>query len=313
MAATVSTENGNMFQCSWRHSVTMGKIRSGNVQASSFNSTGQRRDDTGLLYDNARYYDPSRGQFVSSDSMVADLSNPATLNRYAYAFNNPLRYTDPSGHCNVDGTDGDDPAACADQVDQLGAYGVTVGYYAVGLWSLLELTTMLDALKRFANAFGWDTAQFRAQIGDVLVHQVRTDTTKSLLGQNPAAAWPHPAEGRTHILFAQDAMYDSAGNFNAAFFTSTVIHEFAHAWDFNTNSRNSVSLMRLTGARVRAGDSSVKMTSYGRTNRWEAWAEAVTSTVLQTNEVDEGTKQHVHDIADGCTRTCNPYVGSAWK
>ena len=32
-----------------------GKIRSGNVQASTFNYTGQRRDDTGLLYDNARY------------------------------------------------------------------------------------------------------------------------------------------------------------------------------------------------------------------------------------------------------------------
>ena len=29
----------------------------------------------------------------------ADITNPQSLNKYAYTFNNPLRYTDPNGHC----------------------------------------------------------------------------------------------------------------------------------------------------------------------------------------------------------------------
>ena len=29
--------------------------------------------------------------------------NPQSLNRYSYSYSNPLRYTDPSGHCATDG------------------------------------------------------------------------------------------------------------------------------------------------------------------------------------------------------------------
>jgi hypothetical protein len=36
---------------------------------------------------------------VSADSIVPGAGNPQALNRYAYVFNNPLRYVDPSGHC----------------------------------------------------------------------------------------------------------------------------------------------------------------------------------------------------------------------
>ena len=34
--------------------------------------TGQKQDATGLLYYNARYYDPSLGQFLSPDTLVPD-------------------------------------------------------------------------------------------------------------------------------------------------------------------------------------------------------------------------------------------------
>jgi RHS repeat-associated protein len=60
---------------------------------------GERGDDeTGLVYLNARYYDPDVGRFVSADTIVPDQLNPQALNRYAYAYNNPLSYVDPSGH-----------------------------------------------------------------------------------------------------------------------------------------------------------------------------------------------------------------------
>jgi RHS repeat-associated protein len=63
------------------------------------NYTGQRLDSTGLLFYNARYYDPQIGKFISSDTIVPNAANPQTYNRYGYAYNNPLKYTDATGHC----------------------------------------------------------------------------------------------------------------------------------------------------------------------------------------------------------------------
>jgi hypothetical protein len=125
------------------------------------------KDDTGLLFYGARYYDPTLGRFASADSIVPGMAsgkggmaatlgqddnaalrpltvdfheptfsaglakenaftqakgfwfqlsdqdrqqakvcagpgNPQALNRYSYVLDNPLRYTDPSGHGVVD-------------------------------------------------------------------------------------------------------------------------------------------------------------------------------------------------------------------
>ena len=63
--------------------------------------TGQKRDATGLLYYNARYYDPALGTFISPDSLVPDPGRVISYNRFLYARGNPLKYTDPSGHIAV--------------------------------------------------------------------------------------------------------------------------------------------------------------------------------------------------------------------
>ena len=60
--------------------------------------TGQRLDQTGLYFYNARFYDATIGRFASADSIVPDYKNPQELNRYTYCLNNPLKYTDPTGH-----------------------------------------------------------------------------------------------------------------------------------------------------------------------------------------------------------------------
>ncbi len=54
-----------------------------------------------LYFAQARFYDPWTGQFTQADSIVPDPGNPQSLNRYSYVYNNPLRYTDPSGYCIV--------------------------------------------------------------------------------------------------------------------------------------------------------------------------------------------------------------------
>jgi RHS repeat-associated protein len=55
-------------------------------------------DGVGLIYMNARYYVPSLGRFASADTLVPDPTNPQSFNRYSYVHNNPLIYTDPTGH-----------------------------------------------------------------------------------------------------------------------------------------------------------------------------------------------------------------------
>jgi len=60
--------------------------------------TGQRLDGTGLYYYGARYYDPVIGRFISPDTVGPNPTNPQSLNKYSYCFNNPLVYTDPTGN-----------------------------------------------------------------------------------------------------------------------------------------------------------------------------------------------------------------------
>jgi len=64
-----------------------------------FKYTGKERDnDTGLYFYEARYYDPFLGRFISADTIVPDPLDPQAFNRYSYAGNNPIIYSDPTGH-----------------------------------------------------------------------------------------------------------------------------------------------------------------------------------------------------------------------
>lgn len=152
-----------------------GEERLGNLTATTDrNYTGQRKDDTGLLFYNARYYDAKLGRFLSADSIVPGSSsgkggmgsigadggaattltvdfheeqfalaagaenaftrekgfgfesdekgkyqggpsNLQALNRYSYVLNNPLRYTDPTGHAIFGGNeDAGYASSCSD-------------------------------------------------------------------------------------------------------------------------------------------------------------------------------------------------------
>src|SRR5262249_27321427 len=53
----------------------------------------KEKDGTGFYDFGARMYDPVIGRFLSADSITADGPN-----RYEYVHNNPLGYTDPTGH-----------------------------------------------------------------------------------------------------------------------------------------------------------------------------------------------------------------------
>jgi RHS repeat-associated protein len=52
----------------------------------------------GLINMNARLYDPVAGKMISPDNYVANIYSSQAYNRYNYANNNPLVYTDPDGN-----------------------------------------------------------------------------------------------------------------------------------------------------------------------------------------------------------------------
>jgi RHS repeat-associated protein len=77
-----------------------GDMRSGSLNSTDYRFTGQRNESSINLYlMGVRWYDPYLGRWIQPDTIVPDIVNPQNLNRYSYVLNNPLRYTDPSGHC----------------------------------------------------------------------------------------------------------------------------------------------------------------------------------------------------------------------
>ena len=52
---------------------------------------------TGIIHMNGRVYDPALGRFLQPDPIVQNPGYSQNFNRYAYVFNNPLAFTDPSG------------------------------------------------------------------------------------------------------------------------------------------------------------------------------------------------------------------------
>ena len=54
-------------------------------------------DINGLCYMRARYYSPDMRRFVNADVIHGEISEAITLNRYAYAYANPVSFVDPIG------------------------------------------------------------------------------------------------------------------------------------------------------------------------------------------------------------------------
>ncbi len=75
---------------------------SGNSLINEVQYTGAIYDElTGLLYLNARFYDPATGRFISQDTYRGERDDTGTWHLYAYCANDPVNYVDPSGHVAV--------------------------------------------------------------------------------------------------------------------------------------------------------------------------------------------------------------------
>jgi RHS repeat-associated protein len=95
---------------------------------------------TGLDYDNARYYDPVTGMFISADDIQG---NAQGMNPYAYVAGNPKTYVDPSGHMITD-NDFDAAESMGPTNGGGGGGGPDLGalvavFYAIHMW-MVEIT-----------------------------------------------------------------------------------------------------------------------------------------------------------------------------
>ncbi|GGY57285.1 RHS repeat-associated core domain-containing protein [Parvularcula lutaonensis] len=103
---SASAATDNLGFVTWRESYTpFGEVRNnpaGNQDETGF--TGHVWDQaTGLVYAQARFYNPVTARFLSSDSVGFMAAGPRYFNRYAYVKNDPVNATDPSGRCSVRG------------------------------------------------------------------------------------------------------------------------------------------------------------------------------------------------------------------
>jgi RHS repeat-associated protein len=105
--ASVITDSAGNIKAESDYYPWGGELQFSNNDTNHFKFGGHEQDsETGLYNYGARYYSNGLGRFISADWSAkpvpvpyADLSNPQTLNQYAYVGGNPASKADPDGHC----------------------------------------------------------------------------------------------------------------------------------------------------------------------------------------------------------------------
>jgi RHS repeat-associated protein len=94
----------------------------------------------GLMFYNARWYDPALSRFPQPDSIIPDLYSPQDWDRYSYARNNPLKYVDPDGHRPCD-----EERGCGEPVDE---FQLRLGRSYEGNWDTKAQQKNQDKLNK---------------------------------------------------------------------------------------------------------------------------------------------------------------------
>ncbi len=205
-----------------------------------FTFTGQRADTTGLMYYRARYYSSYLNRWIQPDTIVPQPGNPQDLNRFSYTRNNPLRYTDPTGHCLNDGSDPDCMAVYNGIIATLGGQfnvadlwkwdkarlqglegWVNRGVRFVGNWHADNVGIVMDALNATQTSLGGSTDAALGLNHGTLTYRRGIDDAQ--LGPNVAGAAVF--DGKNQIAF-------SSGDLGLAL----VLHETGHQVDWHVGN-----------------------------------------------------------------------------
>ena len=103
----------------------------------------------GLMFYNARWYDPALGRMVQADTIVP--GGVQGLDRYAYVGNSPVNYVDPSGHTEIQQGD-NSGSICTDPL-------TCPGFFLVG--SPEDVQQVLDIVNAALEGTGYTTSADR--------------------------------------------------------------------------------------------------------------------------------------------------------
>ncbi len=252
----------------------------------TYRFTGQRQEAGlgpdpwlgGLYYFNARWMDPLVGRFAAADNIVPEPGNPQSLNRFTFALNNPLRFTDPTGHCSGDPADTQNPdLACWQMIELIqSSYGnVTVDS---ANWTTDELMGLKDALDLVLSVLG---DSFSKALGRMRFK--RQDV--SSLGEGVTGIYSYWSGDIT--------MFDAAfGDPDAVFY---ILHEIGHSFDYANTYKNGFTSWFSPNRSFSFGEfwSGCGIWLAGRCNR--SGRTTVTGTVVRENYSKSSTAE---DFAD---------------
>ena len=207
----------------------------GDITQTTRDFTGQAKDATGLLFYNARYYDPTLGRFLSADTVAPKKASPQTRNRYSYVLNNPLKFIDPNGHCTTKTTnraESEENEECRKYISWLSGWGLEVDMNMFGNWMSSQLAAVWEGVRRMSDKLGWglDGRLFQEKVlqgrGPLRVTRFLDDGSSSCGGLGRFGC-----SSEAELRFSGLALLDTQPD-QWAFSQRLVIHELTHVWDF---------------------------------------------------------------------------------
>lgn len=201
--------------------------------------TGHRENrDLELTYMNTRYCLPEIGRFASADTIVPEPLSPQSFNRYGYALNNPVNFTDPTGHgvCDISGNCQliEQPSVWS----QMQRFGIKVTADPGESWTLAQKRILVNAVSDVDKALG-GIDQFRGYRPGQAFQEVYENIT---FHRSADTTWTdsggvvHNIDYGAFTRGSRIDFYDDAISVNPLDpkFLYNVVHELGHAFNYVT-------------------------------------------------------------------------------
>ncbi|MCE7980173.1 MAG: RHS repeat-associated core domain-containing protein [Caldilinea sp. CFX5] len=169
----------------------------------SYKFTGQREEaGLGLYYYGARWYDPALGRFIQPDTIVPNPGDVQSFDRYAYVNNNPLKYTDPTGHYSPEELM--EHFGCENIECVLGQFKAGGDYD--GLWGWFTILTQAqDGDQIYAHSID-QALDGRTQLDDELLGTFARVNGKIMIRLASTASTNYTTGQRNETLFGPDTL-----------------------------------------------------------------------------------------------------------